>query len=162
MFTKTESTDFGLITMTSDGDAITNLTWVEEKSTPDHSNAILDQAFAEIKEYAMGARKTFTVPVSLKSCSPSLKRWLEVLRSVPYGTTVSYAELAKMAKQPKAPRAAGSACSRNPIPIIYPCHRVTLTNGELGNFGAIKTLPPTNDTNLKIKEKLISHEGAHL
>ena len=162
MFTKTESTDFGLITMTSDGDAITNLTWVEEKSTPDHSNAILDQAFAEIKEYAMGTRKAFTVPVSLKSCSPSLKRWLEVLRSVPYGTTVSYAELAKMAKQPKAPRAAGSACSRNPIPIIYPCHRVTRTNGELGNFGAIKTLPPTNDTNLAIKAKLISHEGAHL
>ena len=162
MFIKTESTDFGLITMTSDGDAITNLTWVEEKSTPDHSNAILDQAFAEIKEYAMGARKTFTVPVSLKSCSQKLKRWLEVLRSVPYGTTVSYAELAKMAKQPKAPRSAGSACARNPIPIIYPCHRVTRSGGKLGNFGAIKTLPTDDDTNLDIKKKLIDHEHTYL
>jgi methylated-DNA-[protein]-cysteine S-methyltransferase len=162
MFIKTESTDFGLITMTSDGDAITKLTWVEEKSTPDHSNAILDQAFAEIKEYAMGWRKAFTVPVSLKSCSQPLKRWLEVLRSVPYGTTVSYAELAKMAKQPKAPRSAGSACARNPIPIIYPCHRVTRSGGKLGNFGAIKTLPTDGDTNLAIKAKLIAHEHTHL
>jgi len=162
MFIKTESTDFGLITMTSDGDAITNLTWVEEKSTPDHSNAILDQAFAEIKEYAMGARKTFTVPVSLESCSQKLKRWLEVLRSVPYGTTVSYAELAKIAKQPKAPRSAGSACARNPIPIIYPCHRVTRSGGTLGNFGAIKTLPTDDDTNLDIKKKLIDHEHTYL
>ena len=162
MFIKTESTDFGLITMTSDGDAITNLTWVEEKSTPDHSNAILDQAFAEIKEYAMGARKAFTVPVSLESCSQPLKRWLEVLRSVPYGTTVSYAELAKMAKQPKAPRSAGSACARNPIPIIYPCHRVTRSGGKLGNFGARKTLPTDDDTNLDIKKKLIDHEHTYL
>jgi len=162
MFIKTESTDFGLITMTSDGDAITNLTWVEEKSTPDHSNAILDQAFAEIKEYAMGARKTFTMPVSLESCSQPLKRWLEVLRSVPYGTTVSYAELAKMAKQPKAARAAGSACARNPIPIIYPCHRVIKSCGKLGNFGAIRNLSPKDQKNLNIKAKLIAHEHTHL
>jgi len=162
MFTKTESTDFGLITMTSDGEAITNLTWVEEKSTPDHSNTILDQAFKEIQEYAMGSRKAFNVPVSLKGCSPSLKRWLEVLRAVPYGTTVSYADLAKLAKQPKAPRSAGSACARNPIPIIYPCHRVTRSGGELGNFGAIRTLSPKDQRNLNIKAKLIAHEHTHL
>ena len=161
MYTKTELTDFGLITMTSDGDAITNLTWVTEKTTPDHPDAILNQAFAEIKEYAAGSRKEFRVPVSLKDCSPSLKRWLEVLRSVPYGKTVSYAELAKMANQPKAPRTAGSACSRNPVPIIYPCHRVTRSGGELGNFGAIRSISPKDEKNLNIKAKLIAHEHSY-
>lgn len=52
-----------------------------------------------------------------------------------YGKTVPYATIAKTIGSPKAMRAVGSACGRNPIPIIIPCHRVTATNG-IGGFSS--------------------------
>ena len=60
---------------------------------------------------------------------------LEELRSVPRGQTVSYGELAARAGNPGASRAVGTACARNPIPIVVPCHRVLPSTGKLGNYG---------------------------
>jgi methylated-DNA-[protein]-cysteine S-methyltransferase len=60
---------------------------------------------------------------------------LETLREVPFGQTVSYGELARRAGNPKAARAVGTACARNPIPIVVPCHRVLPGTGRLGNYG---------------------------
>ena len=60
---------------------------------------------------------------------------LEKLREVPRGQTVSYGELAARAGNPRPPRAVGTACARNPIPIVVPCHRVLPGTGRLGNYG---------------------------
>jgi len=159
--------------MSSNGKAITNLTWLETKpetatetatepktGNKDHHNsdAILDQAFQELHEYANGKRQIFTVPVSLEHATPALREWLNVLRQVAYGDTISYSDLAVRAGKPKASRSAGSACANNPVPIIYPCHRITRLGGDLGNFGAIRTLSPTDARNLGIKAALIAHE----
>ena len=159
--------------MSSNGKAITNLTWLETKpetvtetatepktGNKDHHNsdAILDQAFQELHEYANGKRQIFTVPVSLEHATPALREWLNVLRQVAYGDTISYSDLAVRAGKPKASRSAGSACANNPVPIIYPCHRITPLGGDLGNFGAIRTLSPTDARNLGIKAALIAHE----
>ena len=54
---------------------------------------------------------------------------------MPRGKTVSYGELAARAGNPKAARAVGTACARNPIPIVVPCHRVLPGTGALGNYG---------------------------
>jgi len=62
------------------------------------------------------------------------KAWA-ALRSVPLGEAVSYRELAQMAASPKAMRAAGSACARNSLAPVVPCHRVVKTGGELGHYG---------------------------
>ena len=59
---------------------------------------------------------------------------LEKLREVPRGETVSYGELAARAGNPKASRAVGTACARNPVPIVVPCHRVLPSTGKLGNY----------------------------
>ena len=56
------------------------------------------------------------------------------LREVPRGETVSYGELAARAGNPKASRAVGTACARNPVPIVVPCHRVLPSTGKLGNY----------------------------
>lgn len=157
---RTEITPFGLITMASNGKAITNLTWVTEKTKNHDSDAILDQAFQELQEYADGKRHTFTVPVSLEHVTQSQRDWLTTLRQVAYGETISYSALAKRAGKPNAVRAAGSACAKNPIPIIYPCHRITRIDGDLGNFGAIRSLSPSDPRNLVIKAILITHEKA--
>ena len=155
---RTEMTPFGFISMSSNGKAITNLTWMTTEIPQTDQDAILDQAFQELHEYATGKRQQFSVPVDLEDISASHQGWLQVLRQVAYGETISYQELADRAGKPKAARAAGSACARNPVPIIYPCHRITRRDGDLGNFGAIRTLKPDDDRNLKIKAKLIEHE----
>jgi methylated-DNA-[protein]-cysteine S-methyltransferase len=76
------------------------------------------------------------LPVDLRLMGAPFRRAvLEKLREVPRGATVSYGELAARAGNPKAARAVGSACARNPIPIVVPCHRVLPGTGKLGAYG---------------------------
>ncbi len=61
------------------------------------------------------------------------------LFDVPRGVTISYGELAALAGRPGAARAAGTACARNPLPIVVPCHRVVhagARHGDVGRYGA--------------------------
>ena len=74
----------------------------------------------------------------------------KAMRKIPVGKTMSYAEIAKRAGSPDAVRAAGSACARNLIAPIIPCHRVVKSGGALGNYGY----------GLPAKEWLLRHEGA--
>ena len=74
----------------------------------------------------------------------------KVMRKIPAGKTMSYAELAQRAGSPAAVRAAGSACGRNLIAPIVPCHRIVKTDGDLGNYGY----------GLELKQALLKFEGA--
>jgi len=74
----------------------------------------------------------------------------KVMRKIPAGKTLSYAELAKRAGSVNAIRAAGTACGNNLIAPIIPCHRIVKSGGALGNYGY----------GVKIKEWLLRHEGA--
>ena len=74
------------------------------------------------------------------------------LAKVPYGTTISYGELAKASGHPGASRAVGGAMATNPIPLLIPCHRVIAADGSIGGF--------TGGTELK--RKLLAIEGVHL
>lgn len=71
-------------------------------------------------------------------------------RSIPLGSTASYAQLARMAGNHRAVRAAGGGMRHNPIPILVPCHRVLASNGGLGGFGG-RTGVDTNAMQLKIQ-----------
>lgn len=73
-----------------------------------------------------------------------------VMRAIPAGMTISYAQLAKKAGSPAAFRAAGTACGNNLIAPIIPCHRIIKSDGTLGNYGY----------GVAIKEKLLRLEGA--
>ena len=79
----------------------------------------------------------------------SQKVW-QVMRAIPAGMTISYAQLAKKAGSPAAFRAAGTACGNNQIAPIIPCHRIIKSDGTLGNYGY----------GVAIKEKLLQFEGA--
>jgi methylated-DNA-[protein]-cysteine S-methyltransferase len=59
---------------------------------------------------------------------------LHRLTEVPYGVTVTYAQLAELAGRPTAVRAAGTACATNPVPIVVPCHRVVRSDGSPGRY----------------------------
>ncbi len=73
------------------------------------------------------------------------------LADIPYGETVSYAELARAVGRPKAFRAVGQANGHNPLPIVLPCHRVIASGGGLGGYGG----------GLELKEQLLALEREH-
>lgn len=98
-------------------------------------SASVDQAFRELKEYFAGERKEFETPLSLKGSAFQLRVW-EELRRIPYGTTISYADLAGKIGRPAAFRAVAQANAQNPIAIIVPCHRVINANGGLGGYNS--------------------------
>ena len=81
------------------------------------------------------AGEPLTLPVDLRlAAAPFRRAVLERLREVPLGETVSYGELAARAGNPKAARAVGTACARNPVPVVVPCHRVLPSTGKLGAY----------------------------
>ena len=91
-------------------------------------------AARQLEEYFAGTRREFTVPLDLGGLTPFRAQVLRALSQVPYGETVTYAELAHAAGNPKAVRAAGSACATNPLPVLIPCHRVLRADGSLGGY----------------------------
>ncbi len=93
----------------------------------------------EFSEYFAGQRRTFDFPIDLHGTPFEMEVWT-ALQNIPYGSTVTYGELAAGLGKPGAARAIGSANGRNPIPIVVPCHRVIAAGGKLGGYGGGLTL----------------------
>lgn len=91
-------------------------------------------AVEAIQTYLEGGRRNLDVRLDLRGTPFQLAVW-HCLREVPYGTTISYSELAQKAGHGRAVRACGSANRVNPLPLFVPCHRVLAKNGTLGGFG---------------------------
>jgi len=113
------------------------------------AGALLARAREQLTEYFAGTRTTFDLPLEAAGSLFERRVW-GALRTIPYGTTVSYSELARRLGDVRATRAVGAANGKNPIPIIVPCHRVVGAHGELTGFGG----------GLDRKRWLLEHEGA--
>ncbi|REJ77177.1 MAG: methylated-DNA--[protein]-cysteine S-methyltransferase [Acidobacteria bacterium] len=111
------------------------------------------KAFAEaarqLGEYFAGTRRSFDLALAPVGTDFQLDVWQQ-LRRIPYGETISYAELAARTGNPNASRAVGAANGRNPLPIVVPCHRVIGADGSLVGFGG----------GLDAKRSLLRLEGA--
>lgn len=94
----------------------------------------LAQARQQLDEYFAGERQQFDLPLHPLGTPFQVQVWWELSR-IPYGTTISYGEMARRIGQPSAVRAVGAANGRNPLPIVLPCHRVIGANGSLTGFG---------------------------
>ncbi len=92
----------------------------------------------QLDSYFEGALKAFDLPLQYEGTPFQMKVW-KYLQSIPYGKTVSYQTVAKAIGHPKSARAVGTACKRNPIPILIPCHRVIQSSGEIGEYAGGKT-----------------------
>lgn len=95
----------------------------------------LRPALEELSAYFSGELRQFTFALDLVGTPFQQKVWRELLR-IPFGQTVSYAELAWAIGQPEAVRAVASANAKNPLLIVVPCHRVIGSNGKLTGFSA--------------------------
>lgn len=95
---------------------------------------ILDQAAQQLAEYFDGRRQSFNLNLSPAGTSFQKTVWTQ-LRTIPFGETRTYGEIASAIGKPSAVRAVGAANGRNPLPIVVPCHRVVGSNGTLTGFG---------------------------
>lgn len=87
----------------------------------------------QLNEYFSGQRQKFDIKINPKGTEFQKKVWCE-LREIPFGKVKNYSEIATAIGNKNAQRAVGSACNRNPIMIIIPCHRVISKNGNIGGF----------------------------
>ena len=120
-------------------------------SSGDAAAALAARAARAARDYLAGQRRTLDVPLDLRGTPFQQQVWSE-LRRVPFGRTISYAELARRAGWPGAARACGSANGANPAPLFVPCHRTIASDGTLGGFGG----------GLPLKRRLLQLEGAPL
>jgi methylated-DNA-[protein]-cysteine S-methyltransferase len=95
----------------------------------------VDLVRRELDEYFEGRRRTFDLPLDLRSRTGFSRDILERLARVPYGEVTTYGTLAKEAGKPQAARAVGTVMNGNPIPIVLPCHRVVGSTGSLVGYG---------------------------
>ena len=91
----------------------------------------------QLDEYLSGARRAFDVELDLDDLAEFNRRVLLATCRVPYGETVTYAELAASLGHPGAARAVGNALSRCPISVVVPCHRVVRASDGIGGWGEI-------------------------
>lgn len=129
-------TPIGYIRIAEENGMITEITYKKymEENTGVCTDVLLD-AKKQLEEYFEGERKEFSLPLKIEGTGFS-KSVLTQLAKVPYGSTVSYGQLAQMCGHPKAARAVGSAMRKNPFVIVLPCHRVLPQSGKLGNYSA--------------------------
>ena len=155
-YTKYES-PVGLLLLAGESNALRCVSFENSKrSAPPRADWKLDKKpFAEVilqlQAYFRGELKEFDLPLAMEGTEFQLRVW-NALRAIPYGETISYAQLAERIGNPKAVRAVGLANGSNPIPIIVPCHRVIGSNGSLTGFGG----------GLSTKKKLLELENKQL
>jgi methylated-DNA-[protein]-cysteine S-methyltransferase len=94
----------------------------------------LDTVAREIDEYFAGSRTRFDLPLDYRLSAGFRRQVLDRLPDIAYGTTASYATVARLAGSPRAVRAVGTACATNPLPIVVPCHRVVRSDGTPGGY----------------------------
>ena len=97
-------------------------------------NTIIDQTEEQVGAYFDGTLRDFTVPIVTPGTDFQQQVWAALCR-IPYGTTVSYSELAESVQRPAAVRAVGTTNGLNALAIIVPCHRVVGADGKLVGYG---------------------------
>ncbi|MCH7950580.1 MAG: methylated-DNA--[protein]-cysteine S-methyltransferase [Candidatus Dadabacteria bacterium] len=137
----------GEVTLVADNVSLRAIYWLNQKPDrvkfPDlknnDSNHVLKLAVKQLKAYFSGTRREFDISLRPVGTVFQEEVWL-ALRSISYGETVSYSDIAKQIGRPKAVRAVGAAIGKNPLSIMIPCHRVIGANGKLIGFaGGLST-----------------------
>lgn len=141
----------GLMKVSSVDEAVTEISFVGERTEPENKTGIIEKCIIELDEYFFRGRKFFSIDLNLQGTVFQKKVWDELL-TIPFGATVSYEELAIRLGDVKAIRAVGLANGMNPVAVIVPCHRVIGKNGDLTGYAG----------GIERKEWLLFHEGSLL
>ena len=123
----------GLIEIITDKNAVHGVRFVDKIQTETEHPPILKETMNQLDEYFHGRRKIFTVNLNLDGTEFQNKVW-QALMTIPYGTSMTYKEIAAQIGNEKASRAVGGANNKNKLSILIPCHRVIGSNKKLVGY----------------------------
>ena len=127
---------------------VSNHPAVSRMTPKDEGSPLKDEVARQLDEYWRGTLRKFSIPLAPVGTPWQMRVWDE-LRKVPFGDTVTYAQLAHRLDAPRSARAVGSANARNPISVLIPCHRVVSSKGALTGYAG----------GLNRKQWLLEHES---
>jgi methylated-DNA-[protein]-cysteine S-methyltransferase len=141
LFSTVVDSPVGALTIVASNDGVRAILWPDDdparvrlaETLDDPSHPVIAATVGQLIEYFDGERTDFDVPLDPVGTEFQRAAWA-ALRSIPYGTTVSYGEQAERMGDRRKARAVGAANGRNPISIVVPCHRVVGANGALTGF----------------------------
>jgi len=139
----------GNLLLVENENQLVEIAFTEDDISSLPENELLASTKAQLAEYFEGHRNEFVLSLNPNGTDFQQKVWQELLL-IPYGTTVSYQEVANRLGDPKCIRAAARANGQNPIAIIIPCHRVIGTHGEMTGYAG----------GIQRKKDLLALEGA--
>jgi len=149
--TRTVASPLGALRLTAADGAIVRLDWAADAPVGGDGGALLDDAECQLAAYFAGTLQNFNLPLAPPGTPHDRRVWRE-MQQIPFGATRSYGDLARIVGS--SARAVGTACGRNPIPVIIPCHRILAAGGAIGGYsgaGGVAT-----------KRRLLALEGAML
>lgn len=139
----------GDLTLFEEDGALVGLEWGRTNGAAD--SPLLTGARLQLEDYFAGRRRSFDLPMSPMGTVFQKSVW-DQLRRIPFGLVETYGALA--GRLATSPRPVGTACGRNPLPILIPCHRVVAANGNLGGYSGYD--------GLETKKFLLALEGVSL
>ena len=148
MTRRTIETPVGRMILTAKSGALVALTWAD--GAFDDPDPVLDEAVLQLGRYFRDPHHGFDLPLEPGGTAYQRGVWRAMV-GIRSGHVMTYGQLARMAGG--SPRSVGTACARNPLPIIVPCHRVTGA-GSLGGF--------SGGAGLSTKQWLLRHENPEL
>ncbi len=107
---------------------------------------------SELDDYFSGEQVEFSTPTALTEVPPFTEKVQYIIKNLKWGETASYGQIARWAGNPNGARAVGQAMSKNPCPLLVPCHRVIANNNKLGGFSSM----------IELKKWLLRIEGVNL
>lgn len=147
----TIDTPTGPVTIEEADGAIVRIAWTPGRAPTKPPTPLLAEAERQIEAYFRREQQTFDLPIRVEGTALERGVW-EAMRAIPWGETRTYGDLA--AALGSNARVVGTACGRNPVPIVIPCHRVVGAEGALTGF--------SGGRGVATKAALLAHEGALL
>ncbi len=143
----------GRLALEADDDCVTSVRWASagERARSTAPNPVLKEAIRQLDQYFNRKLRRFDLPLAARGTDHQKRVWA-MMREIPFGETATYGGMAMALGS--GPRAVGTACGRNPLPIIVPCHRVLGSGGKEGGFSGGRGLPT--------KRQLLAIEGVVL
>jgi methylated-DNA-[protein]-cysteine S-methyltransferase len=148
----------GRLALEADDDCVTGVRWaspgecaVAAKTDAATANPVLKEAARQLDRYFGRRLRRFDLPLAAHGTDHQKRVWA-MMREIPFGETMTYGGMATALGS--GPRAVGTACGRNPLPIIVPCHRVLASGGKNGGYSGGRGLPT--------KYQLLALEGVVL
>lgn len=133
-FVANYASPIGNLEIISDQNSILVCNFKEKETQSENIPQILNQALIQLDEYFTGKRKEFNLTLFPSGTKFQEKVWMKLLE-IPFGSVISYSELASKIGNIAAVRAVGNANGKNPISIFIPCHRVIGKTGKLVGYG---------------------------